>query len=346
MTHLLRPSLVVIMLIAILSVFGGCGSEQESSDQGATEEESGAPAAEPAKAQPVEEVPAGRVFEVGNEPEGVVADPETGLVAVGLREPNELALVDGASGEVVRTVELPESPRHLGIVAPSGPVLVPAEGSWTLVQVSLPEGEITSETPVGAVPHDAAAAPDGRIFVTNEFSDTISVIEGDAYLETVKAPLQPGGVATTEDGLVGVIGVSALELEVFDASTLESLGRVEAGDGPTHLKAGPDNRFYVTDTRGDAILIYQTRPEPEQIERVSLPGQPYGIAVDPKRGHLWVTLTAENQLVQFALEGGTLRELARYPTVSEPNTVAMDTASGRVFVTGRANGELQILDNR
>jgi DNA-binding beta-propeller fold protein YncE len=344
MTYLLRPPLVAIMLIAILFVLGGCGSEQGSSDQSVSEEEYAAPAAEPAEAQPLEEEPAGRVIEVGNEPEGIVADPETGLVAVGLRDPNELALVDGSGGEVVRTVKLPESPRHLGIVGPGGPVLVPAEGSWTLVQVSLPEGEITSETPVGANPHDAAAAPDGRIFVGNEFSDTVSVIEGDEYLETMDAPLQPGGVATTEDGLVGVIGVSALELEVFDASTLESLGRVEAGDGPTHLKAGPDNRFYVTDTRGDAILIYQTRPELEQIGRVPLPGQPYGIAIDPERGYLWVTLTADNQLVQFALEGGTLRELARYPTVREPNTVAVDTASGRVFITGRADGQLQILD--
>ncbi|PLS85291.1 MAG: hypothetical protein CYG60_13450, partial [Actinobacteria bacterium] len=58
------------------------------------------------------------------------------------------------------------------------------------------------------------------------------------------------------------------------------------------------------------------------------------------------TLTAENELVQFDLQGGTLRELARYPTVSEPNTVAVDTSSGRVFVAGRANGELQILDPR
>jgi hypothetical protein len=49
-------------------------------------------------------------------------------------------------------------------------------------------------------------------------------------------------------------------------------------------------------------------------------------------------------VVQLALEEGTLRELARYPTVREPNTVAVDTASGRVFVTGRADGELQILD--
>ena len=336
MTYTSRLSLVATMLVAILFALVGCGSEQGSSEQDASEqgasEESTPPAPEPA----------GEVIEVGNEPEGIVADPETGLVAVGLRDSDQLALVDGSSGEVVRNVELPESPRHLSLAGPGGPVLVPAESANTLVQVSLPEGEIIAETTVGTSPHDAAAAPNGRIFVGNELGDTASVIEDDREVETIETAQQPGGVAVTDDGLVGIVSVGELVLEVFDASTLDSLGRADAGEGPTHIVAGPENRFYVTDTSGDTILIYEARPEPEQVNSVSLPGQPYGIAIDPERGHLWVT--AENSLVQFALEGNTLRELARYPTVSKPNTVAVDTASGRVFVADRANGELQILD--
>ena len=64
----------------------------------------------------------------------------------------------------------------------------------------------------------------------------------------------------------------------------------------------------MTDTRGDAVLVYGAGPEPEQLDRVSLPGSPYGIAIDPERDHLWVTLTAEQSVVQFALEG---RDAAR-----------------------------------
>lgn len=335
MTYPIRTSLVAIVLFAILFALVGCGSEQGSSEQDASEQS-------PEESSPPAPEPAGRVVEVGNEPEGIVADPETGLVAVGLRNPNELALVDGSSGEVVRDVELPASPRHLQLAAPGGPVLVPAESADSLVQVSLPEGEITAETTVGTSPHDAAAAPDGRIFVGNEYGDNVSVVEGDSETEKIETAQHPGGVAVTDDGLVGVVSVGELSLEVFDASTLESQGSVDAGEGPTHIVAGPENRFYVTDTSGDAILVYEARPKPEQIGSVSLPGQPYGIAIDPERGHLWVTI--DKYVVQYALEGDTLREIARYPTVSKPNTVAVDTASGRVFVAGRANGELQILD--
>ena len=345
MTYWFRCYLAVILLV-LFSVLAGCGPNGASEDQSSSEEtaDESPPAAEPAEATLAEE-PAGVVVEVGNAPEGIVADPETGLVAIGFREPPELALVDGGSGEVLRSTELPEAPRHLSLVGRGGPVLVPAEaGAGSLVQVGLPEGEIVAETAVGTIPHDAASAPNGRIFVGNEFSDTLSVIEDGDEVETVDAPQQPGGVAVTSDGAIGVLGVKSLTLEVFDSETLESLGTLDAGDGPTHLVAGPENRFYVTDTRGGAMLVYEARPEPELLYSLPLPGSPYGIAVDPERGHLWVTLTAENRVVQFALEDDTLRELASYPTVAEPNTVAVDTASGRVFVTGAANGELQLLD--
>jgi DNA-binding beta-propeller fold protein YncE len=334
-----------LTLATMLFVPVGCGAEQVAPNQDASSKKP-PPAPEPAEAPPLEKRPAGRVVEVGSAPEGIVADPESGLVAVALRNPNELALVDGENGETVRKVELPESARHLDLAAPGGPVLVPAEGSDSLVQVSLPDGEITSETPVGDFPLSAAAAPSGRIFVVNEMASTASIVEDGREIEKIETDLKPGGVAVTDSGLVGVVGVRGLTLEVFDAGTLESLGSLEAGGGPTHVEAGPENRFYVTDTRGDAVLIYEAGPQPEQVGRVPAPGSPYGIAVDRRREQLWVTLTAKQRVVQFALQGRTLREIARYPTVRQANTVAVDPASGRVFITGKADGQLQILEPR
>jgi hypothetical protein len=61
------------------------------------------------------------------------------------------------------------------------------------------------------------------------------------------------------------------------------------------------------DTRGDVLLVYETRPELEQAASVPLPvGSPYGTAID----RLWVTLTAENRLLQFDLKGGAPRKVA------------------------------------
>lgn len=347
----LGRKLALIALAATLLVLAGCASgqsDQDTAKQSTAEKKDTPPkkpppAPEPAEASPLEKEPAGKVIDLGDSPEGIAADPETGLVAVGLRNPDELALVDGESGEVLRRVELPDSARHLQIAGPGGPVLVPAERADALVQVGLPDGEIVSETPVGDFPHDAAASG-GRVFVANEFGNTASVIEDGRETEKIETPLQPGGVAATPDGLVGIVGVRGLTLEVFEADTLKSLGRMDAGEGPTHVVAGPENRFYVTDTRGDAVLVYGARPELEQLDRVSLPGSPYGIAIDSERDRLWVTLTATNRVVQYALESGAPREIASYPTVRRPKSVTVNPASGRVFIAGGADGELQMLD--
>ena len=366
--HRFRQTLLLLVTIAVL--MAACGAEQGAADRdNAQENASGTsrtntakqktvetkytppkklrPAPEPAVSPPLEEKPVGEVVALRSGPEGVVADPETGLVAVGLRNPNQLALVDGDSGEVVRKVELSGYARHLGLAGPGGPVLVPAELVDRLIQVGLPGGKILDETQVGNFPHNVAAAPDGRIFVASEAASTASVIENGEVIKVIKTPLNPGGIAVTKGGLLSIVGVKGLALEVYDEDTLDSVGIIDAGAGPTHVVAGSDDRFYVADTRGDALLVYDTHPELELAARVPLPGgAPYGIALDPGRDELWVTLTAENRLMQFALDDDKPREVANYPTVRQPNSVAVNPASGRVFVAGRTGAELQLLDPR
>jgi DNA-binding beta-propeller fold protein YncE len=330
---MLRAILALAAIAAALTlVLAGCGSA-ETGDL--------PPAAEPASAPALERRPAGRVVPVGNRPEGVVADPATGLVAVGLREPDELALVDGASGEVRHRVPLPGAPRHLGLAAPGGPVLVPTEPGNALTRVTLPDGERDSVA-VGAFPHDAAVAG-GRIFAADERGGTVSVVEGES-VRRIPVARQPGGVAAVDGGRkVAVVSVRERVLELYDADTLERVGRAPAGAGPTHVVAAEGGLAYVVDTAGDGLLVFETRGKLRILRRYPLLGSPYGIAADLRNGRLWVTLTERNQLVELATSARPHR-LATYPTVRQPNTVAVDPARGRVFVTGKVDGVLQLLD--
>jgi DNA-binding beta-propeller fold protein YncE len=296
-----------------------------------------APAAEPSRSPPIADRPEGKVVPVGNKPEGLAFDPATRLLAVGLTDPDLLALVDADSGRVLKRVRLPESPRHLQLARPGGPVLVPAERANALVQVSLPAGRKRTVR-VGRFPHDAAAAR-GRIFVGNEFGDTVSVVDGDRVIRTLPAPVQPGGVAATSDRKhVGVIGVRERALEVFDARSLASGGKISIGLGPTHI-VGARGRFFVVDTRGNGLL--EVKLDPLRVHRrTHLDGGPYGIALDRNRRRYWVTLTARNEVAELT----DRRRLRVFPTVRQPNSVAVDPASGRVFVASRKDGTLQFFD--
>ncbi len=303
------------------------------------------PAPEPAVSPPLGARPAGRVVPVGNLPEGVAADGPTGLVAVGLRQPAKLVVLDGRSGRVVKRIALRSATRHLSLGAPGGPLLVPEEEAGVLAQVALPSGRVESSTRVGTAPHDATAAG-GQIVVANEHSDSASILRGDRVLRTVPAPLQPGGVDAAPDGTVALIAVRGRVLATYDPRSGRMLAQTGAGVGPTHVAYDRrSNRFFVADTEGQAILSFKLRPKPTIVGRLNLPGTPYGIAVDPDRGRLWVTLTARNQLVEtFASLEHAPRVVASYPSVRQPNTVAVDPRTGRVFVTGRDDGVLQILD--
>lgn len=325
-------ALAKLSVLAAALVLAGCGSS-----------ETFPPAAEPAVSPPLTQTPAGTVIDlVEGEPEGIVADIETGIVAIGVRNPDGLVLYDGERERFGKTVELSESPRHLQLAGPGGPVLVPAERSNELIEVRLPGGKISSETAVGEFPHDATAVGN-RIFVGDEMGDTISVIEAGRVIGKLTAPVQPGGLAAAGE-LVGVIAVAERVLEVYDANTLESIGQTSAGVGPTHIVAGPEGRFYVTDTQGDALLTFRTEPRVQLVDRVNLPGTPYGIAVDPLRRRLYVALTETNELVEFRITGVSPKENVRFPTVRQPNTVAVDGKRDRVYVASRVDRQLQVID--
>lgn len=326
----LRPLLAPVLCLLLT----GCGSAAVGDLP---------PAAEPARSPELTTAPAGRLVEVGAAPEGIVADADTGRVAVGLRNPDRLAILDGRRGLLLDHVELPESPRHLAL-APDSEVLVPAERANRLVRVGLAGGRRRADVPVGAYPHDATAAGDA-IFVGDERGNTVTVVKGDRAMGAFGVATQPGGLAALNEGReVAVVSVRERVIELYDAESRRRLARVPAGVGPTHVVSEPRfDRLYVTDTSAGALLVFDTRPELELVRRVYLPGSPYGIALDEEHHRLWVTLTESNEVVELPAHGRP-HVLRRFPTPRQPDTVAVDSATGRVFVTGLDAGVVQMID--
>lgn len=334
MPSLRRLSAAVAATCAAAVTASGCGSSTIGDLP---------PAAEPARAPAITERPAGRVVEVGNQPEGIVSDPVSRRVAVGLRDPDQLVLMN-RDGRVVDRVPLPESPRHLAVDASDGTVLIPAERADRLARVRAADGRRLGAVGVGVFPHDATAAGE-RIFVGDERGNTVTVVEDGRRLRQFPVATQPGGLAGVRDGeQVAVVSVRERVVELFDAGSLRRLGRVSAGVGPTHVVSESRfDRLYVTDTRGGSLLVFETVPDLELVRRVYLPGRPYGIAIDEERHRLWVTLTETNEVVELPAHGRP-HVLRRFPTARQPDTVAVDEATGRVFVTGRHAGVVQLID--
>lgn len=294
-------------------------------------------AAEPAESPPLHSAPAGRTAPVGREPEGVVWDEAAGLVAVGVRQPAQVAFVDPESLKVVHRVPLPAPPRHLTYDPAAGTVLVPAESADELLVVR-PRGVVTA-TKVGTHPHDATSVG-GNVFVADEHSDGVSVLRKGRVVKTLPTPHQPGGIAGVADNWVALVAVSARVLEVYGVHSLKPIARLPAGVGPSHVVAGP-LYTYVADTQGGQILVYEIGRHSRLLGEAAAPGAPYGLAVDPMRSRLWVTDTATNRLTEYSILGELPRRIASYPTVRQPNSVTVDEGTGAVFVAGREAGVIE-----
>lgn len=325
------PVLFTIVVAVLMLVLSACSSGDDSKTKGLG-------AAEPGKAPSASQTPAGEIVAVGDLPQGIVYDAKTDLLAVAVRNPFRLLLLDPTTLETKKSVPLPGKVRHLQLAGDGGPVLVPSESANQIIEVSLPDGE-TRSTDVQRQPHDAAGAENGDLVVGNEFSGSISLVRDGAVLETISDLDQPGGVITSGE-IAAVVDVGDFSVSTYDLDSMTRTGRVAAGRGPTHGVLVGDDRMAVTDTRGDQVLVYTLDPL-EKVGAVDLAGKPYGITSDPDSETVWVTLTTKNELVGFDVSGDTPRVISTYPTPRQADTVAVDPGSTTLWVTGTADGVVQ-----
>jgi DNA-binding beta-propeller fold protein YncE len=304
------------------------------------------PPASPADSPPLTVAPAGSVVPVGAGAEGVVVDPATHSVVVGVRDPDALVVLDEDTLRVRARIALPGHLRHLVSAGP-GRVLVPDEDSNQLLTVDLPSARIAASLVTGTSPHYVVAGRDGTLFVADEAGHDVAVVRAGRVVARLPDAVMPGGMAIV-GGRLGLVDVAGDTLTIYDTTTLAKLSSTPLGAGPTHQVADDRGDLIAADTRANALLFSTTAGSPADLARATprtlpLPGTPYGLAYDPARDRLWVTLTATNQLVGFDTRADPPREIARIPTVRQPNTVAVDEATGRLAVTGSDDGTLQLV---
>ncbi len=314
-----------------------CGSSSHPAPTPSATKKLGA--AEPADSPTGTAAAAGTAPVLGRSPEGIVYDAQTATLVVAVEKPARLLLLDPNTLAVRATVALPGSVRHLQLAAPGGPVIVPVESANELLQVSLPGGVITATTPVGHQPHDASAVDGGLIVVGNEFSQSLSIIQNGVVVRTATGVKQPGGVIDAGSEAV-VVDVGDFTVSTYDPQTGTRTAVLPAGAGPTHGVITAQREVVVADTRGNAVLTYSLDPL-RAVGRLALPGTPYGMAVDASTDTVWVTLTALNQVVGLDVSGPNPRVIARYDTVEQPNTVAVEPGSHTIWITGSRHGEVE-----
>ncbi|MGH3656783.1 MAG: YncE family protein, partial [Micromonosporaceae bacterium] len=267
--------------------------------------------------------------------EGIAVDSAHRRIAVGVDDPPQLAIIDAASGRPVRMVDLPAPAAHV-VALPDGGFRAVAGRQLVTVPVKGAESRV-KWSPQG---HGLALLPGGGTAVTFPGEGTVGVYDADGELvRTIRTKGRPEGIAAAGDR-IGVIDAEATSLTVYRASSGKREEALRAGNGALHVVADSNGRFVVADTRDGELLVFATDPLYLR-QRFPVAGSPYGMAYDPKRNVVWLTVTARNEVVGFDLSDGAPKEVARHPTVRQPDSVAVDPASGTVYVASKTDGLVQ-----
>jgi YVTN family beta-propeller protein len=175
------------------------------------------------------------------------------------------------------------SPRALGIHAsPTRRRIFVADRYANAVDVI--DGEsltITATIAVGEAPKAIAVDPDtGYAYVTNELSDSVSVIDdSDTLAATIPVGDAPKGVAVDAEGdRVFVVNAGSGTVSVIDAGSLSVTATVDVGSNPYAVAYDPSSaKAFVTDYDSDTVSVIATDLG---VTTVSVGDRPYAVCVD------------------------------------------------------------------
>ncbi|WP_075919064.1 PE domain-containing protein [Mycobacterium tuberculosis] len=142
-------------------------------------------------------------------------------------------------------------------------------------------------------PHGVAVNPGGNIYVTNQGSNTVSVI--DPVTNTVTgSPITdgngPSGVAVSPvTGLVFVTNFDSNTVSVIDPNTNTVTGSIPVGTGAYGVAVNPGGNIYVTNQFSNTVSVIDPATNTVTGSPIPVGLDPTGVAVNPVTGVVYVT---------------------------------------------------------
>lgn len=321
---------VAVLLMVCAAVGSGCSSGEPNDELMVTDNPEAAVAA---VSPPAASTPAGAVTALTDDVTAMAFDPKSSTLAVATAKAIQLYRL-GDTLTPGRTVAQAAD----SLTADNGTFL--ATSANGIVRIT-PAGEADEMASFRGKPVSATTY-DGRTLVALQDERAVAVVKDDRVQGMISGDLMSADqvLSTGKNAVV----LDRLRNAVFqlDVPAGDLDQGLRAGQGATNAVTDRFGRVLVTDTRGGALLVFSVGP---LLLRQNYPvaGAPYGIAYDRERDIAWVTLTRTNEVVGYDVAGEQPKEKYRFPTVSQPNTVAVDPNSGRVIVASGTGDGIQVI---
>ncbi|MXP22168.1 hypothetical protein GIY30_12515 [Gordonia sp. HNM0687] len=329
-----------LCLVAAAAILAGCGN----SDGPSTPD---VPTVTPATASPAPVGPATSAAGL------VVPTPADGR---GLALSGDLiAVLDRAGTTVVRyraddpgadpqPATTPELTQLIGSgggaflgVGPGVAVRITGDGTVTTTEVDVDDPTALAQTATGEV---LIGTADGRVLVLDGELSPLREIDGFVRVDDIT--VSPDGADLSAEQVV-VLDRAQSSVTPVDVADGDLGPALRAGNGATNSAVDHFGRVLVANTRDGEIIGFFGSPLVMRF-RYPVPGGPYAVDYDDERNLMWVSTTANNEVVAYDLSGGEPVEKRRVQAVAQPDSIVVDDTSGTLYVLSRRGG-LQIVDN-
>ena len=284
-----------------------------------------------------------------------------GLLLVANKGDHTLGIIDPAAGKQVGTVEESGITGHEVIASPDGrTAYVPIYGDSGVGRPgsdgrTMDVIDIASRRRIATVdfgrperPHHPVFGPDGRLYVTTELTNTITIVDPKTHQVVDRIPTgqaESHMVALTRDGKraytsnVHVGTVSAIDLvakkviAVIPVSTYAQRISLSVDDRWAFTADQTQPRLAVIDTAANEVKRW-----------VKLPGLAYGTAPTPDGRFLVMALISVNKVGVLDLKS---MELVRAIDVPKAPQEVLVRPDGRVaYVSCDASGQVAVIDTK
>jgi len=188
------------------------------------------------------------------------------------------------------------------------------------------------------------AEPTGRIFITNEKGNSISVING-ATLEVeseIAIGERPRGIGISPDGTEVYVAVSEENLiAVFDPKTLEVLRKFKSGSDPETFAVHPNGNIYISNEDDAKATVYDPKTG-NLIAEIQVGLEPEGVAISPDGSKVIVTSESSNMLHVITVPGNTITD--NILVGSRPRAAVFTKNSKIAYASAEITGEIVKVD--
>ena len=203
------------------------------------------------------------------------------------------------------------------------------------------------------------------VFVTNEFSGDLSIVNGvGGQLEgTYPLGKRPRGVKLSPDFRMLYVALSGSPIAppgtdesklpppdhgadgigLFDLQARKLIGVVRGVANPEQLAVSRTGLIYAGTEAAGAVVVIDPQAR-KVVDSIPVGDEPEGVALSPDERFLYVTLEGDNQVAVIDVAGR--RVIARTPVGGRPRSIAFSPDGTRAYVTDELQGAVTEMDGR